>query len=338
VVKAVKTAKDLGERRIIEFIQSRLDKSDEMVVPFGDDVAATSLQRGLAAVLKTDTLVGKFDIPPGMTYFQAARKAVVMNISDFSAKGVQPKVLLVSLGLPPDFTEASVNDIANGLNSGCREYGAHLIGGDTSQTSDLIITCMVFGTAKTKDIVLRGGSIPGDILAVTGSFGKTASGLRLLLKNLKTPAALRKRLLESVYMPKARLREGLALADAHVVTASIDSSDGLAISLHEMRKMSGKGFTITKLPTDKDVNDFAKLHNLDTRELALYGGEEYELIVTVQGKDWEKAARAVKHSGGSLTEIGVVTADPSIVLKENDDLVEIPYRGWEHFKSEQKEL
>ena len=334
----VKTAKDLGERKIIELIQDRMDMSDEMVVPFGDDVAATSLQRGLAAVLKTDTLVGKFDIPPRMTYFQAARKAVVMNISDFSAKGVQPKVLLVSLGIPPDFTETAVSDIADGLNSGCREYGAYLIGGDTSQTTDLIITCMVFGTAKTKNIVLRGGSKQGDILAVTGAFGKTASGLRLLLRELKTPAALKKRLLESVYMPKAHLREGLALANGNVVTASIDSSDGLAISLHEMRKMSGKGFTITKLPIDEDVSDFAKLHNLDVRELALYGGEEYELVVTVRKEDWRRAVRAVKRSGGSLTEIGVVTANPSIVLKENDNLVEIPYRGWEHFKSEQTEL
>ncbi|MCJ7760642.1 thiamine-phosphate kinase [Candidatus Bathyarchaeota archaeon] len=335
---AVKTAKDLGERRIIELIQNRLDKSKEMVVPFGDDVAATSLQRGLAAVLKTDTLVGKFDIPPGMTYFQAARKAVVMNISDFSAKGVQPKVLLISIGFPPNFTEVAVNDIANGLNSGCREYSAYLIGGDTSQTSDLIITCMVFGTAKTKNIVPRGGSIPGDVLAVTGSFGKTASGLKLLLKDLKTPAALRKRLLESVYMPKARLREGLALAGERVITASIDSSDGLAISLHEMRKMSRKGFEVTKLPIDKDAYDFAKLHNLDVRELALYGGEEYELVVTIKRKNWEKAVRAAESSGGSLTEIGVVTADPRIVLKENDKIVEIPYRGWEHFKSEQAEL
>lgn len=334
----VKTAKDLGERRIIELIQNRLDKSEEMVVPFGDDVAATSLKRGLAAVLKTDTLVGKFDIPPGMTYFQAARKAVVMNISDFSAKGVQPKVLLVSIGFPPDFTEAAVNDIANGLNAGCREYGAYLIGGDTSQTSDLIITCMVFGTAKTKDVVPRGGSMPGDILAVTGSFGKTASGLRLLLKDLRTPPELRKRLLESVYMPKARLREGIALAGERVVTASIDSSDGLAISLHEMRKMSGKGFEITKLPIDRDAHAFARLHNLDIRELTLYGGEEYELVVTVRRKDWEKAVRAVKRSGGSLTEIGVVTADPRIVLKENDKMVEIPYRGWEHFKSERVEF
>jgi thiamine-monophosphate kinase len=334
----VKTAKELGERRIIELIQNRLDKSEEMVVPFGDDVAATSLQRGLAAVLKTDTLVGKFDIPPGMTYFQAARKAVVMNISDFSAKGVQPKVLLASIGLPPDFTESAVNDIANGLNSGCREYGAYLIGGDTSQTSDFIITCMVFGTAKTKNIVPRGGSIPGDILAVTGSFGKTASGLRLLLNDLRTPTALRRRLLESVYMPKARFKEGLALAGERLITASIDSSDGLAISLHEMRKMSGKGFEITKLPIDKDAHDFARLHNLDIRELALYGGEEYELVVTIRRKNWEKAVRAAESSDGFLTEIGVVTTDPRIVLKENDEVMDIPYRGWEHFKSEHVEF
>ena len=94
------TAKILGERRIIEIIQSRLTKMPIMPVPFGDDVSAVNLSENHVAVLKTDMLVGKTDVPGEMSLFQAARKAIVMNVSDFASKGVQPTAALVALGLP----------------------------------------------------------------------------------------------------------------------------------------------------------------------------------------------------------------------------------------------
>ena len=87
---------NLGERKIIELIQSRLTAMPSSSVPFGDDVSAVNLGRGKVAVLKTDMLVGKTDVPRGMSLWQAARKAVVMNISDFAAKGVEPVAVLVS--------------------------------------------------------------------------------------------------------------------------------------------------------------------------------------------------------------------------------------------------
>ena len=324
---------DLGERKIIELIVERLEKPSEMPVPFGDDVSAVPIRDGLLAVLKTDMLVGGLDVPSGMSLYQVARKAVVMNISDFASKGVQPSALLVSLGLRRGTSRADVENLALGLNAGVREYGAYLVGGDTSEAPDLIIACMVFGTAKSDRLIRRSGARAGDILAVTGLFGKTASGLKLLLENLDTPVELKQRLLDAVYLPKARLREGLALARSGAVTASIDSSDGLAVSLHELRKMSGKGFEVSSLPVAEEARSFAKLHKLDVKELVLYGGEEYELIVTVRPEGWQRAQRAVHKIGGSLFKIGVVTDDPSIHLVEDDAKLEIPYRGWEHFKS-----
>ncbi|MEM2094656.1 MAG: thiamine-phosphate kinase [Candidatus Bathyarchaeia archaeon] len=327
---------DLGERKIIELIVSRLDKLPDMPVPFGDDVTAVRIDDERLAVLKTDMLVGGLDVPPGMTPYQVARKAVVMNVSDFAAKGVQPLAMLVSLGLHRGTPRRDVEELALGLNAGAREYGAYLIGGDTSEAPDLIIACMVFGVIDSNRLVKRSGAKVGDIVAVTGPFGKTAAGLKLLLEKLDAPAELKKRLLEPVYLPKARLKEGLALSRSGVVTSSIDSSDGLAVSLYELHKMSGRGFEISRLPIAYEAEEFAEIHKLDVKELVLYGGEEYELVVTIDPNRFEKAMSLVQDVGGTLIPIGLVTDNPTVRLRNGLSDQEISPRGWEHFKSSLK--
>ena len=236
------TSTDIGERKIIEIIASHLEVMPNSPVPFGDDVSAVNIDQKMVAVLKTDMLVGKTDVPQNMSLWQAARKALVMNISDFAAKGVQPSAALVSLGLPRGFARKDIEEIARGLNAGAREYGAYVIGGDTGEASDLTIAVSLYGTAEKSTLMLRNGAKPGDILAVTGFFGKSAAGLRLLLNNYSASANLRDVLLSAVCMPKAKLKEGLALSHSAAVSASIDSSDGLAWSLHEIGKMSDVGF------------------------------------------------------------------------------------------------
>ena len=299
-----------------------------MSIPFGDDVSAVDIEGGRLAVLKIDMLVGKTDVPPGMSLLQAARKAVVMNISDLAAKGIKPSVLLDSIGIPRSFNEKDIEQIGEGLNIGAREYGAYVLGGDTSEASDLIISCAVFGITEKKRIMLRSGAKPDDIVAVTGLFGKTSAGLKILLQNLSTPSKLKKRLMDSVLMPRAKLKEGLTLAQTGAVSASIDSSDGLAWSLHEISRASGVGFEINNLPIAEEANEFAKMHKLDPIELCLYGGEEYELVVTVKPRLWKKVSEKV-----SLVRIGRVTKEKSLVLKVGKKTFPIIARGWEHFKT-----
>src|SRR4030066_2293517 len=150
-------------------------------VPFGDDVSAVDLNGVMVAVLRTAMLVGKTDVPGGMSLWQAARKAGVMNVSDFAAKGVEPKAVLVSLGLPRGLLRRDVDEIARGLNAGARDYGAFVVGGDTGEASDFVVAVSLFGTAKRGKLMLRGGAKCGDVVAVTGFFGKSAAGLRILL-------------------------------------------------------------------------------------------------------------------------------------------------------------
>jgi thiamine-monophosphate kinase len=328
----LQTARQLGERAIIEIVWKHLSKAPNMRVPLGDDVSAIEGEGGAIAVLKTDMLVGRTDIPRQMSLWQAARKAVVMNVSDFAAKGVKPLGLVVSLGIPPDLTRKDIEQIAEGLNAGAREYGAFVLGGDTSETDDLIISVALYGSAGKKKLMLRSGARPGDILATTGPFGLSASGLTILMEKVTTPPGIKGKLVRAVLMPRARLIEGLALAKTGAVTASIDSSDGLAWSLYEIGRASNVGFLIDKPPIAPEASRFARTHLLDPVELTFYGGEEYELVVAVRPEGWKKAQKAVKMKGGRLIRIGKTTEKKGILLKQKDVTVEIEARGYEHFK------
>jgi len=327
------TAKILGEHEIIQIIREHLTFMPNMPVPFGDDVSAVNLTQDQVSVLKTDMLVAKTDVPDQMTLFQAARKALIMNISDFASKGVQPTAALVALGLPAGFTKKNIEEIADGLNAGAQEYGAFIIGGDTSETSDLIISISLYGTAQKSTMMLRGGAKLGDILAVTGFFGKSSAGLRLLLGEY-VASKNAKALLDAVFLPKARLAEGLALCSCGVVSASMDSSDGLAWTLHELARLSKLGFELDKVPVAPEVKRFAELNSLDASELALYGGEEYELVVTVKPDGWATAVAAVEAVGGQLLPIGKAIEEKQILIKTDGKPRLIEARGWEHFKSQ----
>jgi thiamine-monophosphate kinase len=324
----LESVEELGERKIIDIILKHLEPMPHMPVQFGDDVSAVDIGSGKLAVIKTDMLVGKTDVPPQMTLWQAARKAVVMNISDLAAKGVKPIALLASIGVPRNLNKKDIEQIGEGLNKGAREYDAYILGGDTSEASDLVVSCAAFGIGEKKRLMLRKRAKPGDIVAVTGPFGKTAAGLKILLQNLSAASRMKKILVDSVLMPRARLNEGLALAETGAVTASIDSSDGLAWSLHEISRASHVGFLIDKIPIAEEAKQLARMHKLDPIELCLYGGEEYELMVTVKPRLWKKATKKV-----SLIRIGRVTKEKTLVLKVGKKAFPIEPRGWEHFKT-----
>ena len=326
------SAKELGERKIIELILDCLDQMPNTPIPFGDDASAIDMGHDKLAVINMDMLVRKTDVPRTMSVWQAARKAVIMNISDLAAKGAQPLALLASIGVSPDLTEMDILQIGKGLNAGAREYNAYILGGDTNEASDLIISCMALGVCRKHHLIKRSGAKPGDYVAATGSFGKTASGLKILMGSLSAPE-IGGALVDSVLMPKARVKEGVTLAQSQAATASIDSSDGLAWSLHEICRASNVGFHLDTLPIAPEAERFAKIHGFDPVELALYGGEEYELLVTIKPRLWQEAKKAVEAVGGRLIKMGLVTKEKQLLLKTDRKLVSIEARGWEHFKT-----
>ena len=325
------TAGEIGERALIERMLRWITPMPGMPLPFWDDAMAIDLGDGRAVVLNTDMLVWETDVPRGMTPYQAARKAVIMNFSDLGAKGVQPQGFMASLGIPRDLEVESIEEMARGFEAGAREYGGYVIGGDTNEASDIIINGVALGIARKDKIIKREGAKPGDILATTGPFGLTAASFKILLEGLEAPEGLRETLVESVYNPKARIVEGIALAESGAATSSIDSSDGLSVSLYDLSRSSGVGFRIKNLPIPPEVEIYSEHHELDPDDLALYGGEEYELVFTVTEERLEDAREALAAVGCELLELGVATRETGIVMVKNGVENPIEKRGWEHF-------
>jgi len=321
----------LGERDIVGRFARRFSQSrQKLPLGFDDDVSAYPMSRKEWLILKTDTLVGSTDIPPGMSLAQASRKAVVATVSDFAAKGVQPIGLMISLALPAPVKPEMVNDLVEGICEATREYRCEVIGGDTGESTDLLIDCIGFGFASPNTMLRRDGARLGDVIAVTGSFGKTTAGLKILLSKSASLAKRFPELVDSVLHPVARLDTGLRLARSGMVNSSIDSSDGLAWSLYEIGRLSKVRMVLETIPLAAEAGAYAKQHRLNGEELALYGGEEYELVLTVKQDLFASLKRLVP----SLIRIGTVQKGRGIVaLPDAKRATRIEPRGWEHMVS-----
>jgi thiamine-monophosphate kinase len=329
-----RTIAELGEDKIRDLIAGRLGKDPDEILGYGDDAVAFRFWGGRILVVHTDALVGSTDIPSGMPPYYVGWKAVVMNVSDIVSKGARPLSLLFSWSLPRDFSSQDAVRIAQGMNAAARRYGTYVTGGDTGEAEDLVLAGMALGIVREGMLMRRSGARAGDILAVTGEFGLTSMGYKILLDKLDAPERIRRAAIRAVYAPRARLREGLAAAETRGISACMDCSDGLARSLHHLSKMSGVGFRVSKIPIAGGVSRFASMHRLDPIELALYqGGEEYELVFCVKRNYWDRVYSAVRAAGGRLLKIGEATTLKEILLESKDGSVEgIRPLGWQHFR------
>jgi len=314
------------ERRVIDTVTRSLGKPHAGYSEIGDDVALIP-SGGDKVVLKVDMLVEGTDVPPGMSYRQAARKAVAMCVSDFAAKGVRPEAYMVSLGLRKGTSQEEVDQLARGFRDAEGEWGVRLVGGDTNEAVQLIVDCVMVGFAKK--VVGRSGARPGDVLVVTGPFGYPPSGLKILTDGANARRSLSSKMTRSVTMPTPDLEVGLSLAPHF--TSSMDSSDGLARSLHTLAGESGVGFEVDSLPVAEGVAEFANKNGLSLQELVMEGGEEYVIVGTVKAEKLAAARNSAKSAGGQLIEIGRATADKGMVfLKKGRSRKRIEDEGWTH--------
>ncbi|MDG6987895.1 MAG: thiamine-phosphate kinase [Nitrososphaerota archaeon] len=288
----------------------------------GDDVAVIP-SRGGKVVLKADMLVEHTDVPPGMTYRQAARKAVAMCVSDFAAKGVKPDSFMVSLGLRKGVTQEEVDGLGLGFRDAERSWGVRLVGGDTNEAEELVIDCVLVGFGDR--LVTREGAAPGDRLVVTGPFGLPPAGLKILSGGARADQGFAREAKRSVLEPAPNLRLGLELAP--YLSSSMDSSDGLARSIHTLARESKVGFEVHELPFAAGVEGFARANGLDPERLALEGGEEYSIVGTVSSSELGRATRAAERAGGTLLAIGAVTASKGKVTKSGKTIKDA---GWTH--------
>jgi thiamine-monophosphate kinase len=293
-----------------------------------DDVVCLPLDKGYL-VLKADMLVASTDIPPAMGMRLAARKSIVMCVSDFAAKGVQPRWALTALGLPRPITKEAVEELAEGFRQGCEEYGVRLVGGDTNEAKELVIDVCMAGLSEHPP-PRRRGARPGERVVVTGPFGYPPLGLKILLEGLQVRGPLRTRAVATVLEPRARLAVGLALAKRGLVTASIDSSDGLALSLYQLAEASGVSIVVTRLPFTEELESYTQRRGLPLEELVFFGGEEFELVFTCPEERVEEALEVVRRHGGSPYLIGHVVEGSGVYRQVGGERVRVERRGWQH--------
>jgi len=317
----------LREREAIKLLTKIYGRQD-FPLGYEDDVAAVPISRSLWMIVKGDMLVRSTDVPPEMTLSEAGRKSIVSTVSDFAAKGVRPKALIVSIGFPRSTSKKQLSEIGRGLAEGSKEYGCPIVGGDTTESADLVIDVSGFGNAKPGELVPRNGAQNGNIVAVTGEFGNSAAGLRMLLARRGPRRDTDSPVLEdAVRRPRARLEEGIGLARTRAVTSSMDSSDGLAWSLNELARLGRVGIELYNVPVSMEAVEYARKHSISPYDLALYGGEEYELVVTVKRSGWPSALKAVP----SLIPIGKVTRGSGVFARIEGRRIRVEPRGWEHF-------
>lgn len=319
--------KRLAELQIIDLISKALGISRKRTI-WNDDVATVPLGKKVLA-FKCDMLVQGTDAPEQMKLWQIARKSIVSSLSDFACKGVKPLATLVSLAIPKDFTDKDIAELANGFKIVEREFGVNIIGGDTNEGKELVIDCCMVGLSG--HIVKRSGAKNGDLIATSGPFGYSASGLKILMKKARARAGFKDKAVNAVLMPKPRLKFGLLLAK--YATSSMDSSDGLAVTLHELSKLSKKRFVVDELPTTNEVKEFAKHSSYNFNELVLHGGEEYEIVATIPKRHLGKVIRSAKKSGCRLFVIGMVERGKGVFFVKNGKKAKIERRGWEHLST-----
>ena len=313
----------LNEKKIINLFQNRLGNAG--FVP--EDVEFFKIGKN-NLVTKVDTLVESTDVPPGMKLDDVARKSVVSCVSDFAAKGVKPIFGIISLTIPKRFSKLNIESLAKGFQKATKEFQVKILGGDTNEGKELVINFSLFGVSEK--IVKRSGAKTNQAIITTGPFGYSAAGLSILLKNKKCSKKFKVKAKRAVFKPNCRLMFGLK--NKNYFSSSMDSSDGLSTTLNEMSIQSKKRFVITKMPSENDVLEFAASNKLNSNDLILNGGEEYEIVATTSKANLPKIKKDAKKHRINLYEIGYVTKGSGVFYKGNGKLVRIKDKGWQHLQ------
>jgi thiamine-monophosphate kinase len=330
------TAPLAGEDALIAALAGCLPPARHTRLAIGDDAAAIALPGDELLLVTTDLLMEDVhfrlrwgDLPA------LGWKALAQNFSDIAAMGGAPTHAVVALALPPAFTPAQAMALYDGLGALAREAGVDVVGGDTVRSAGpLTISLTVLGRVAEAELLTRAGACPGDALYVTGALGLAAAGLQVLETGVAYPDALRP-CVDAQLRPRARLAAGRALAAAGPVTAMMDLSDGVATDLHRLCHMSGVGARLDRdalpiAPAVMEACDWlaARAVVCDPLDLALRGGEDFELLLTAPA-----AAETVLRAAMAplpLTRIGTMTAAPELLLVAGGGAEPLPW-GFTHF-------
>ncbi|MFO7774013.1 MAG: thiamine-phosphate kinase [Dehalococcoidia bacterium] len=330
---------ELGEFGLINLIRNSIARYEdpertpwhEVLVGIGDDAAAWQIDNNIQ-LATTDTLVQDIHFDLGIiNWEELGWKALAVNLSDIAAMGGIPKYALLSLALPGELEVNDISKFANAMAHLGREFGTAIVGGNVATAPNVVITITVIGCSKSKTILKRSTASPGELIAVTGHLGLSAAGLEMLRNKTILDGETSNILRRAHLQPMPRVREGQILVEQGAKTA-IDISDGLVADLDhicESSKVNAK-IRIEQVPVHRAVTANFPNH----QELALCGGEDYELLFTA---DEPTIARVKQALDCPVTVIGDITEKESaarVTVVDGKGNI-IPYRkgGWEHFRN-----
>jgi len=309
---------------------------DGLATPLGDDAAVLDIPKGRQVVVTTDLLVEGIHFRREWSdAYSIGWKAAAANLSDIAAMGADPTFAFVSLALPPEETVESLERLYDGLSDCLNRYGARLAGGDTnSAPQGLTINVTLLGIVPTGTALTRSGAKPGDILLVTGTLGDSAAGLALLEQGSIKADNSHTLLVNAHRRPQPRIVAARAARATGQVRAAMDVSDGLAGDLPKLCAASGVGAQVLcdSLPLSDALLASAEYLGKPALDFALFGGEDFELLLAVPPSHVDAVCAAVAATGTSLTTIGeVLRAGVHFIAPDGSSDLEVAGRGWDHF-------
>lgn len=326
-------------------------QADGLVLGIGDDAAILNGRGQRDSVVTADLLVEDIDFRRTSLPQDIGYKALAVSLSDIAAMGARPRWALLSLGLPQDIYDSPfAAGMYEGFLSAARRFGVTLVGGDVSRTPErIVIDSIVIGEARRGWAVLRSGARAGDQIYVTGTLGGAAAGLKLLehanrlrmraarVRSLSGLAGLTRRQMR----PTPRVECGALLGERRLASALIDLSDGLSSDLAHLCERSGVGALVeaARIPVAPllrranatNPNQLTRALTDDALNLALHGGEDFELLFTVRPRVATQLPRRL--GGVRLTRIGEVReAREGIRISRGGSAEILRPAGFDHFK------
>jgi thiamine-monophosphate kinase len=319
----------LSEFELINrFFSHRGAARDDVALGVGDDGAVLECPVGSQLVAAIDSLVEDVHFPQGSPARSVGHRALAVNLSDLAAMGAQPAWALLAIALPRA-DAAWLQDFSDGLDALARRHGVALVGGDTTG-GKLCITVQVLGFVPRGAALRRSGGQPGDIVFVSGTPGDSAAGLMLEQSRLNVADAAHAEWLRDRFRyPTPRVALGLALRG--FASACIDVSDGLFGDCGRLALASGCGVALdyAAIPVSDALR--SAVGEERARELALTGGEDYELCFTVPTATLEAFMAQCPAAEFGWSRIGTLTTQPGALVRRGASVMQVSPRGFDHF-------
>jgi len=321
----------LNERSLIErYFKGCGATRTDVPLGVGDDAALLDCPDGMQLVAAMDTLVCGIHFLEGSNPTSIGHRALAVNLSDIAAMGAEPAWALLALTLP-NADESWLQSFATGLGMLAKKHKVALVGGDTT-SGPLCITVQVLGHAPRPAKMLRSGAKPGDILFVSGTPGDAAAGLALEKGQLPgTPAEADAYLRHRFLFPTPRVELGQHLRQ--YASACIDVSDGLLGDASKLADASACGITLNyeQLPISTQLT--SAVGDTRARELALTGGDDYELCFAVPQANIDRLNRDLPAAQWGYGPIGVLRDGQGAVVTRGGIVMDFSHSGFDHFGS-----